>query len=64
LPTLLYGSPASVIVRVSVTAIALHVDGHVSDGRATRLAVTETRTITLAGEPYSNVGNWTITAGP
>jgi hypothetical protein len=48
----------------NAAAIALHVDGHVSDGRATRLAVTETRTITLAGEPYSNVGNWTITAGP
>jgi hypothetical protein len=48
----------------NAVATAIHVDGHVSNGQATRIAITETRTITVAGAPYVNVGNWTITAGP
>jgi hypothetical protein len=48
----------------NAVAMMIHVEGHASNGSATRIAITETRTIVVAGTPYVNVGNWTLTAGP
>ncbi len=38
----------------------VHVQGQVIAGRVTRVAVTITRSVTLGGMPFTNVGNWTL----
>jgi hypothetical protein len=38
----------------------VHVQGQVVAGRVTRVAVTITRSVTLGGMPFTNVGNWTL----
>ncbi len=43
--------------------VAVRIDGHVSAGRITRVAVTETRSVTIGGLPYVNVGSWSIAVG-
>lgn len=45
-------------------ALTIHIDGHATNGQASRITITETRVLTLANMPYVNVGSWTITAGP
>ncbi len=38
----------------------VHVQGQAVGGRVTRVAVTITRSVTLGGMPFTNVGNWTL----
>jgi hypothetical protein len=45
-------------------AQTLHVDGHVTAGRVTRIAITQLRTLMVAGLPYANISSWTLTVGP
>ena len=49
--------------RGGPTGIAqtLRVDGHVTGGRVTRVAITQLRTVMIAGAPYANTSSWTLT---
>jgi hypothetical protein len=40
---------------------SLHVEGHISAKRVTRIAMTETRTVTVQNLPFVNVSSWSIT---
>ena len=42
-------------------AVTVHVDGHAADGRATRVNVTETRSVSVGNAPFVNVESWAIT---
>lgn len=41
----------------------MHVDGHVSDGHLSRIALTLTRMVTIGDEPFVNVSGWQMTIG-
>lgn len=45
-------------------AVAFHVDGHASNGRAVRITITQTRIVTVENLPFVNVGSWTIAVTP
>jgi hypothetical protein len=45
-------------------AQTLRIDGHVTAGRVTRIAITQLRTLMVAGLPYANTASWTLTVGP
>lgn len=45
-------------------AQTLRVDGHVVAGHVTRVAITQLRTVIVAGSPYANTSSWTLTVGP
>lgn len=42
-------------------SIVVHVAGHVSGGQVNQVAITQTRSITVAYMPFVNVGSWSIT---
>jgi hypothetical protein len=42
-------------------ATTLHVDGHFSAKRLTKLTITETRSVTVANMPFTNVSSWSLT---
>jgi hypothetical protein len=41
----------------------VRVDGHANGGYVTRIAITQTRSVTVAGLPFVNVGSWAVTVG-
>jgi hypothetical protein len=41
-------------------AVTLRVDGHAAGGRVQRVAIVQTRVITVGGVPYVNAGSWSI----
>jgi len=45
-------------------ALTTRIDGHVTGGRVNRIAVTQTRSVTIASMPYTNVGGWTMSVDP
>jgi uncharacterized membrane protein YgcG len=50
------GGPAAMQVSV-------HVEGHADAGRVERIAITQTRSITVANMPFVNVRSWSVTIG-
>lgn len=53
--------PASGGSGAGMTAF-FHVDGHANADRLARITITETRTVTIENQPFTNVGSWTISA--
>jgi hypothetical protein len=53
------GTPA----RAGGMAVSVRVDGHANGGYVTRIAITQTRSVTVAGLPFVNVGSWAVTVG-
>jgi hypothetical protein len=51
-------------VTAGTTSIVVHVEGHAGNARAVRIAITQTRTITVANMPFVNVGSWSIAVAP
>jgi len=54
------GDDPSAAGRNADMAIDVHVEGHASAGRVNRLAITETRSITVAGLPFVNANTWQL----
>ncbi|HZO92663.1 MAG TPA: hypothetical protein VFB22_02760 [Candidatus Baltobacteraceae bacterium] len=46
--------------EAAAVATSVQIDGHLSDKRVTRIAITETRTVTVANLPFTNVSSWSI----
>jgi hypothetical protein len=53
------GEPSA---RNATVTMNVHIDGHSSAGRISRISIAETRSITLAGLPYTNQSSWQISA--
>jgi hypothetical protein len=43
--------------------VGVHVEGHAAAGRVERIAISQTRTITVANVPFANVASWSVTIG-
>lgn len=54
------GRPAANTNRNGITYV-VHVEGHVAGGRVRNIAITETRSVTVANTPFFNVTRWAIT---
>jgi hypothetical protein len=57
------GGPPGGGQRGGSMPVSVRIDGHAAAGRISRIAVTETRSIVVAGLPYVNVGSWAVTVG-
>jgi len=57
------GGPPGGGQRGGTMPVSVRIDGHAAAGRITRVAVTETRSVMVAGLPYVNVGSWAISVG-
>jgi len=42
------------------TPVNVHVAGHASNGRLAQIVIAQTRSITVGGMPYVNVGSWSV----
>jgi hypothetical protein len=45
-------------------ALTTRIDGHVANGRVNRIAITQTRSVTVGNMPFFNIGSWTIAVDP
>jgi hypothetical protein len=43
---------------------SIRIDGHATAGYLTRIAITQTRSVTVGGLPFVNAGSWAINVGP
>jgi uncharacterized membrane protein YgcG len=55
------GRPAAANTNRNGMTYVVHVEGHVSSGRVRSIAITETRSVTVANTPFFNVASWAIT---
>ncbi len=48
-------------IGAGAIATSVHIEGHISGKHVSRIAITETRTVTVANMPFTNIASWSVT---